>query len=136
MRHFYRAVNLFLLCSVLCLAGERTLTILHFNDLHAAMTPDQEGRGGIAYLATGLRRESKNCSQCVVLSAGDLAQGSPVSTIFRGIPVYEVANRLGIDAATLGNHDFDYGWQQTLRFLEKAKFPFVQADIVDTEGQP
>ena len=52
------------------------------------------------------RRERAGCRDCILLNAGDVAQGTPVSTIFHGLPVFEIANLLGIDAATLGNHDF------------------------------
>src|SRR5438067_343855 len=84
----------------------RKLTILHTNDLHAHLLPNEEGQGGFAYLATALRQQRAGCAECLYLNAGDLVQGTPVSTIFHGLPVYEIANRLGIDVATLGNHEF------------------------------
>ena len=65
-------------------------------------------RGEKVMLATVIRREREGCKDCILLNAGDVAQGSPVSTIFHGLPVFEVANLFGYDAGTLGNHDFDY----------------------------
>ncbi len=129
-----------LLALLLLLAGaawaqEKPLTILHFNDLHAALIPDSGQRGGLAYLAATIRREEANCNSCILLSAGDLVQGTPVSTMFHGVPLYELANGLGIDASTLGNHEFDYGWKETLVFMRKAHFPTVCADIVDSSGK-
>ena len=41
----------------------------------------------------------------------------------------------GIDASTLGNHDFDYGWRRTEEFIRIAHFPIVSANIVDTDGK-
>ena len=81
-----------LLVAVLLLAGRlpaeiRSLTILHTNDLHARLTSLTNGRGGFAELAAVIRRERAHCSDCILLNAGDLAQGSPVSTIFHGEPV-------------------------------------------------
>ena len=106
-----------LLAACAALSGEvRTLTILHLNDLHAHITPDINGRGGFAYLAGLIHREREGCADCILLHAGDLVQGSPVSTIFRGEPIYELANLLGFDAACLGNHEFDYGWAQAASF--------------------
>src|ERR1700730_7110333 len=96
----------------------RSLTILHTNDLHARLLPLENGHGGFAYLAAVIRRERANCSDCIVLNAGDLLQGTPVSTIFHGRPVYQIGNLLGSDAATLGNHEFDYGWQQARTFMD------------------
>ncbi len=116
-------------------AAIRTLTILHTNDLHAHLTPLEDGRGGFAYLAAAIRRERDHCAGCILLNAGDLVQGTPVSTIFHGAPVYEIANLLGFDAATLGNHEFDYGWAEARKFIGIAKFPVVSCDIVDEENR-
>jgi 2',3'-cyclic-nucleotide 2'-phosphodiesterase (5'-nucleotidase family) len=110
-------------------AEVRTLTILHVNDLHARLTPLENGHGGFARMATAIRRERANCKDCILLHAGDVAQGSPVSTIFHGLPVFEVVNLFGFDAATLGNHDFDYGWLQARKFLSIAKYPIVSCNI-------
>lgn len=97
-----------LLCAPLA-AEIRSLTILHTNDLHARISPLENGHGGFAYLATAIRKQRQGCTDCILLNAGDLVQGSPVSTIFHGLPVFEIGNLLGFDAATLGNHEFDYG---------------------------
>jgi 2',3'-cyclic-nucleotide 2'-phosphodiesterase (5'-nucleotidase family) len=124
----------FFVCS--CGTAEiRTLTILHTNDLHARISPLENGHGGFAYLAEAVRRERENCQDCIFLSAGDLVQGSPVSTIFHGLPVYEIANLLGIDAATLGNHEFDYGWPQVRKFMQTAKYPVVSCNVVGAREQ-
>ncbi|MEO8595568.1 MAG: bifunctional UDP-sugar hydrolase/5'-nucleotidase [Candidatus Solibacter sp.] len=112
----------------------RTLTILHTNDLHARMMPLENKHGGFAYLATVIQRERANCKDCIFLNAGDVAQGTPVSTIFHGLPIFEVANLLGIDVATLGNHDFDYGWMQTRKFIATAKYPIVTSNVVSGSG--
>jgi len=118
------------------ISGEiRSLTILHTNDLHARLTPLENGRGGFAALAGLIRHERENCSDCILLNAGDLAQGSPVSTIFQGKPVFDIANLFGFDAATIGNHDFDYGWMQTRSFIQTATYPMVSANMVNAEGQ-
>ena len=113
----------------------RPLTILHINDIHAHLSPSDQGLGGFAYLATVIRRERANCPECILLNAGDLVQGTPVSTIFHGLPVFEVANLLGFDAATLGNHDFDYGWMQARKFIETANYPMVSANVVGADNR-
>jgi len=125
---------------VLCLplvaqSGIRPLTILHSNDLHAHLAPDDRGTGGFARLATAIRRERANCQACLYLNAGDLVQGTPVSTLFHGTPIYEIANLLGIDASTLGNHEFDYGWRRVQEFVRIAHFPMLSANVVDSSGQ-
>src|SRR5487761_2298076 len=99
----------------------RPLTILHSNDLHAHLTPDDRGMGGFAYLATAVREERVRRTASLYLNAGDLVQGTPVSTLFRGLPIYQIANRLGFDVSTLGNHEFDYGWRRIEDFIHAAK---------------
>src|SRR5580658_8108738 len=127
------ALATLLACATLS-AEVRTLTILHLNDLHAHISPEN-GRGGFAYLATVIQRERANCMDCILLNAGDLVQGTPVSTIFRGAPIYELANLLGFDAATLGNHEFDYGWAQAGNFATMATYPIVTANVVNSAGK-
>jgi len=116
-------------------AEVRTLTILHTNDLHSRLSPLENHHGGFAYLATVIRHERRDCVGCLLLNAGDLAQGSPVSTIYKGMPVFELANLFGYDAATLGNHDFDYGWQQARNFVNIAKYPIVTSNVVNAKGE-
>src|SRR5215472_4029113 len=116
-------------------AEVRSLTILHTNDLHARISPLENGHGGFAYVAAAVNRERGGCMDCIFLNAGDLVQGSPVSTIFHGLPVYEIANLLGFDAATIGNHEFDYGWPQVRKFAQTAQYPIVSCNLVDGKGQ-
>jgi 2',3'-cyclic-nucleotide 2'-phosphodiesterase (5'-nucleotidase family) len=56
--------------------------------------------------------------------------------MFKGIPIYEIANRIAPDAFTLGNHDFDYGWQQMAEFRRTAKFPILSANAFGPDGKP
>ena len=137
MSRLCRVLAALLVAALLAPAAEtlRSLTILHTNDLHARLSPDQEGRGGFAHLATAIRRERASAEACLLVDAGDFVQGSPVSTIYQGVPIYQIANRFGYDAATLGNHDFDYGFQMIPRFLRAARFPIVSANLVDEGGR-
>jgi 2',3'-cyclic-nucleotide 2'-phosphodiesterase (5'-nucleotidase family) len=131
---FRRGIALAALCVFPALPEVRTLTILHTNDLHSRLMPLENHHGGFAYLASVIRRERANCNDCILLNAGDVAQGTPVSTIFHGLPVFEIANMLGFDASTLGNHDFDYGWEQARHFLDVAKYPIVSSNLTGPKG--
>ena len=126
---------LLLVCSSLHADPVRSLTILHLNDLHARLLPDDRQRGGFAHVAEVIRRERAKSEAVLVMHGGDLVQGSPVSTIFEGLPVYEVASRLGLDFHTLGNHEFDYGWRKIPDFIRAASFSVVSANVVNSEGK-
>ena len=130
--------RVFAACLLVCapLAAEiRSLTILHVNDMHARLMPLENGHGGFAYLAAAIKHEREGCKDCILVHAGDVAQGTPVSTIFRGLPVFGIANMMGFDAGCLGNHDFDYGWPQTRNFMLAASYPIVSANIVNDRGE-
>src|SRR5215813_14266114 len=127
-----RLLALGLLAALPLGAEVRSLTILHTNDLHARLSPLDNGRGGFAHLAAVIQHERAHCSDCILLNAGDLVQGTPVSTIFHGLPVYEIANLFGFDAATLGNHEFDYGWTQARKFIQTATYPVVTSNVVNS----
>jgi 2',3'-cyclic-nucleotide 2'-phosphodiesterase (5'-nucleotidase family) len=124
-----------LLVSAPLAAEIRSLTILHTNDLHARLTAPENRPGGFAFVAAAIQRERAHCTDCILLNAGDLVQGSPVSTIFHGLPVFEIANLFHFDAATLGNHEFDYGWPQVRTFINVANYPLVSANMVDADGR-
>ncbi len=66
----------------------------------------------MAYIAKMVSEErEKNPEGTLLLSAGDMFQGTPISNLFRGKPVIETMNRMGFDAMTLGNHEFDWGME-------------------------
>src|SRR5262245_3566102 len=116
-------------------ASVRDFTILHLNDLHARLTPGGDGSGGFAYVATLLKRERAAAPASITLFAGDLVQGSPVSTMFEGVPIFEIANLFGFDVATLGNHEFDYGWRKIDAFRKAATLLFDHGHVGPTTGQ-
>ena len=66
----------------------------------------------------------------LVLSAGDVATGPAISTVFQGVPAIEVMNAMGYDASALGNHEFDFGMDQLKSFQKLARFPFLSANVL------
>ncbi len=86
-------------------------------------------------MATAIKRERVQCPRCLLLNAGDNVQGSPVSTIFRGLPVFEVLRPLNTDAFVLGNHEFDYGYERINDFLAAAGHPVLAANFLTRDGR-
>lgn len=111
--------------------GSDTVLLLHTNDVHAHMLPDDKGRGGWAAIATLIRREKQGRRDVLVVDAGDMTQGTPVSTIFHGTPIFQVMNAVGYDLAALGNHEFDNGTAYTREFRSIADFPLLSANALE-----
>jgi 2',3'-cyclic-nucleotide 2'-phosphodiesterase (5'-nucleotidase family) len=102
-----------------------TLTILHTNDVHAQLLPDEKGRGGWASIAALIKAKKASQPDVLVLDGGDMTQGTPVSSIFYGRPIFHVMNASGYDVAVLGNHEFDNGTSYIREFREIADFPLL-----------
>ena len=122
------------------------LTILHTNDLHGAMLPsevrDKEGnmvsRGGESYISSVISQARAEASpNCLLLDAGDLAQGSPLSDASRGASMVEIMGREGYDATVVGNHDLEWGIKPLQDMASHSSFPFLAANMSDIQsGQP
>jgi 2',3'-cyclic-nucleotide 2'-phosphodiesterase (5'-nucleotidase family) len=123
-------------------AEEVDLCIIHLNDVHGYLLPYEDKNltappgkvGGAAFIAAKIEEIRKaHRGSCLLLDAGDIAQGTPISNEFRGEPVIEIMNRIGVQATTLGNHEFDWG-QDTLRqMLSREKFPCICANLLDAK---
>ena len=114
--------------------GPTSLTILHTNDVHSRLDPfpmdgsRNAGKGGVARRATliqAIRQEQKNV---LLFDAGDIFQGTPYFNLYKGEPEILAMNRLGYDAGTIGNHDFDGGIDNMVTQFGKARFPLIIAN--------
>jgi 5'-nucleotidase/UDP-sugar diphosphatase len=118
------------------------ITILHVNDTHGHIQPAVEKSvdperpvGGAAWLARMIESEREdNPEGTLLLSGGDMFQGTAISNIFRGKPVMEVMNAVKFDAMVIGNHEFDWGRKVLNRLRKAARFPFLSANIKDRKG--
>ena len=98
--------------------------ILHSNDVHGAIER-------YAYMAA-LRDEYKGKGAEVILAdAGDYSQGTAYVSITKGENAFDMMNTVGYDVATIGNHEFDYGWEQLKANADKATFKIVCADVLE-----
>ncbi|HVH68659.1 MAG TPA: 5'-nucleotidase C-terminal domain-containing protein [Gemmatimonadales bacterium] len=115
------------------------LRVLAINDFHGALAPQvwpwSEGRpvGGAAALKPWLDSLARMClCTSVRLDAGDEMQGTPVSNFNFGQPAIAALNALGIDAAAIGNHEFDWSVDTLRARMAEAHYPFLAANITDS----
>lgn len=113
-----------------------TITILHTNDTHSCIMPlsntladtVKAGRGGFLRRAAMVAQERSAQPSLLLLDSGDFSQGSPYYTLYKGDVEIELMNIMGYDAATIGNHEFDYGLDNMARLFRMAHFPIVCAN--------
>jgi 5'-nucleotidase len=116
------------------------LTVLHTNDMHCHIEPFPEdhaeypGRGGMLRIASIVEKCQKENPNLLLLDAGDMFQGTPYFNYFKGELMMKVMNKMGYDAGTIGNHEFDNGLGDLLSALKMAGFPMVNSnyDFSDT----
>ena len=118
-----------------CSEKATTLTIRHTNDTHSQVEPKADGRGGYARRMGLIAEERKQDPNLLLVDAGDFCQGTPYFNFYHGRVEIEALNRMSYDAATLGNHEFDYGLDTLAMILKKANFPIVCANY-DVKGTP
>lgn len=110
------------------------ITILHTNDTHSHIEPfdtshaQYPGMGGVAKRYTLISRIRKENPNTLLLDAGDIFQGTPYFNFYGGELEFKLMSKLGYDAATIGNHDFDNGIEGLLAQMPHAEFPFVSAN--------
>jgi 5'-nucleotidase len=151
-----------------------TVRLIGFNDLHGNLEaanlslpwPDPANpqralrlaAGGVAYMAGTIQALRAGAQHSFVMSAGDHIGGTPlISALFLHESTIEIMNRIGVDLAALGNHEFDAGKVELQRIMaggcatmppespmqscvlaryEGARFPHLAANVVDDAGRP
>ncbi len=131
------------------------LRLLETSDLHMAVydydyyAARQDNTVGLAKIATLLRAARAEARNSLLFDNGDIIQGNPLGDYMAlpgklkpaqgasgGHPMFRAMNLLGYDAATFGNHEFNYGLDFLHDALRTANFPFVCANIETIDGKP
>ena len=111
----------------------KQIHILHTSDTHSCILPLNPnlsdtvvaGRGGFLRRIAMLQEERAKDPDLLYFDSGDYSQGSPYFTVYKGEVETELMNRMGVDAATIGNHEFDFGLENMARIYRMSKFPIV-----------
>lgn len=122
---------------------QKSLLILHTNDTHSCIMPLNPnladtmlaGRGGFLRRIAMLKEERKKNPDLLYFDSGDFSQGSAFYSMYKGDVEVGLMNRMGIDASTIGNHEFDFGMENMARLFRMANFPILCSNY-DFTGTP
>jgi len=134
MKRLYLFIIIALLSGVTAEAKKhRQLVILHTNDTHSCIMPlspnldnkDIAGRGGYLRRVNLVKEQRQQHPGLLLIDSGDFSQGSGYYTLFKGEVEIGLMNEMRYDAATIGNHEFDFGLDNMARLFRQANFPIV-----------
>ncbi|MDW3182396.1 bifunctional metallophosphatase/5'-nucleotidase [Roseobacter sp.] len=148
MKRFLTATAALALTSGMA-SAEYSLTILHTNDFHARFEPinkydsscsaedDAEGEcfGGSARLITAIEEARARSNNAILVDGGDQFQGTLFYTYYKGALAAEMMNKMGYDAMTVGNHEFDDGPEVLRGFMDAVNFPVLMSNA-DVSAEP
>ena len=134
----YFALLALLSSVVACSPTYAYITILHTNDTHSQVEPIEAGKrdgnhAGYARRMGIIEQERDKTPNVLLVDAGDFSQGTPYFNLYHGRVEVDAMNRMGYDAVTLGNHEFDNGVDTLAAVLKDAKFAVVSANY-DVQG--
>ena len=114
-----------------CWTGEKSeVTILYTNDVHTYI--DKQAPQLTYAAIAALKQSYQNAGKKVLLvDAGDHVQGTAYGSMDQGASIIELMNAAGYDAATPGNHEFDYGMDRAKELMRDADFPYLSCNWVD-----
>ena len=128
-------------------SGALTLTILHCNDTHDHLEPttiagtDSAGKafsvqyGGVARIKSAIETLKQGAVNPIVVDAGDVFTGTIYGMIYKGLADLAYMESFGVQAQTIGNHEFDGGAAPLADYIKNATFPVVSANI-DASAEP
>src|SRR4029078_8832832 len=113
------------------------VTLLQVNDVYQFTPVDQGTSGGIARVLTLRKSIQKENPNTLFLLAGDTISPSVESITYKGSQMIEAWNAIGLDYATFGNHEFDFGPEVLKERMKESKFGWVAANVIEkSTGKP
>ncbi len=109
----------------------KTTVVYHTSDTHGFFFP-KDGQGGFAALASVLK---KGPQPYLLVDSGDFANGTVETRNSKGLKAVQIMNKMGYDATTLGNHEFDFKYTGFPAIVEALNFPMLAANFFEEETQ-
>ena len=116
---------------------EVRITLLQINDVYTLEPVDEGRRGGFARLATLVKRIRRENPATLLALAGDVISPSVASTLLKGEQMIAGLNVVGLDVATFGNHEFDFGPAVLRERMRESAFTWLSSNVLDRRtGRP
>ena len=109
-----------------------TFDFYALNDLHGKFD-DTDTQGGVDELSTYLANAYNTDDNVILLSSGDMWQGSFESNSTKGLIITDWMNELDFVSMTLGNHEYDWGEESIKANVALAEFPFLAINIYERD---
>ena len=108
---------------------EGPVTILYTNDIHTYIDNNvgEGNENGLTYSKVAGYKNSLDGA--LLVDAGDAIQGTAYGSMDEGATITKLMNAAGYDAATLGNHEFDYDMEGCLAAIDAAEFPYISCNF-------
>ena len=113
-------------------------TVLYFNDAHEiSPVVDRLGeRGGVARIKTIVDEVKTENPETIVIFGGDLGGGTLFGAVYHGFPIVEAFNLIPVNIANFGQHDFDFGSEETQKLFRASNFQWISSNLVDSNNKP
>lgn len=115
---------------------EVEIPIVTFNDFHGSLA-ESKSDVGAAKLVGEIKRVKEENPNTVVVTGGDIYQGSAMSNLLKGEPVTAMLKEMGLEFSAVGNHEFDWGYEHIPDWAKAGEFDFLASNIYEKEtGEP
>jgi 5'-nucleotidase / UDP-sugar diphosphatase len=116
-------------------SDQKTLLILHTNDIHDHVRIDYDGTGGVPFISGFVRDLKSERDDVIVLDAGDVSEkGDLVARITQSDLTFKILSRVGYTAWAPGNHDYDFGLEALRRFSDLAEMDILCINLIYEDG--
>ncbi len=129
-----KKISTILLCIILTViltvpafAANGEIVVYYTNDVHSYIDNAVEDETGLTYSTVAALKAST--PDALLVDAGDHIQGTAYGDMDSGKTVIALMNAAGYDAATLGNHEFDYGMEGCMAAIEAAEYPYISSNF-------
>lgn len=117
-------------------AKEVEIPIVTFNDFHGSLA-ESKSDVGAAKLVGEIKRVKEENPNTVVVTGGDIYQGSAMSNLLKGEPVTAMLKEMALEFSAVGNHEFDWGYEHIPDWAKAGEFDFLASNIYEKEtGEP